>query len=279
MYSERIINNKENYKYFIKMFSEYCVDNTMKYDPFVYYNASNDRGLSELYCKYNLKSYIGKQTFKTAIFFMTWVCNRLYYKEFGEYSGRQNAIEILNFCKNNKVTVNCLCHATVLSEILLALNYKVKKIYALPFDLLPNENHVVLDVFMKDLNKWVMLDPSICSYLTDCDDRPLSIREIRENLVYENKMFIKNENRMYDYFHSKNEIIVNTNVENCYMAYLYKDFFRFIVNRFQHSDSIETNDDLMLLPVNYLNSNIIIDNYAGKKGKIRTTNIADYFWK
>ncbi len=278
MYPDRIINNKENFEYFIKMFSEYRADDDVNREPFVYYNAENDPGLSELYSRYNLKSYTNKQTFKTALFFMTWVCNRLYFKELAEYDGRQNATEILNFCKKNKVTVNCLCHATVLSEFLLALNYKVKKIFALPFDLLPNENHVILDVFMPDLNKWVMLDPSVCSYLTDCNNTPLSVREIRENLVCENKMYIKSENEIYNYFHSQNEALIDTDVENCYMAYLYKDFFRFIADRFQHSDSIDTSDVLMLLPVSYLKPDIIIDNYAGKKGKIRTTNAADYFW-
>lgn len=261
------------------MFPEYSSEESLNRKEFVYFNATNDAGLNELFIKYHLSSYVGEQTFEKALFFMEWVCNRLFYKEMAQYDGRQNAIQILNFCKSNRVTVNCLCHATVVSEILLALNYKVKKIYALSFDLLPNENHVILDVFMADLNKWVMLDPSICSYLTDFNDVPLSVREIRENLIQEKKMYISNYNKLYKYFNPTKESMISSDDMDCYMAYLYKDFFRFVVSLSQHSDSIVTTDDIMLLPTGYLRSNMIIENYAGKKGKVHTTFDANYFWK
>lgn len=65
-----------------------------------------------------------------------------------DYNGKLNACEILKYCNNNRTTVNCLCHATVLTEILLALGFNARKISCLPIDVVPFDNHVVTRVFV-----------------------------------------------------------------------------------------------------------------------------------
>ena len=49
-----------------------------------------------------------------------------------------------------------------------------------PYDM---DNHVVVEIYDFDLNKWIMLDMSGNGYFVNSDGVPLSVLEIRYNLA------------------------------------------------------------------------------------------------
>ena len=277
MYDLSILNNKVNYEYFLQYYQNYNSDDFSFDIKYSYYNALNDKGLKLISDKYNpFKIVNGLDDFYSALKLMEWTFNHLLHSKEEKYTGKQFAIDIIEFSDSCNTTVNCLCHATVLTEMLLCLGYKVKKVYTLSCDVLPSENHVVVDVFIKSLSKWVMLDPTLCCYITNEENIPLSVSEIRNALMKKTKFSICYYNRFKNKFNGN---IQTEFKEEDYIAYLYKNFFRFLVCSSQHSCYVENNDDYyMLVPNEYLTCGTEIYNYTGCSCVAKVTTNSKKFW-
>lgn len=272
-----IIKNRDNYLYFLKLFSEY---NDCEYSEninYEYFNIDNDVGLLNIFNKYKLDRIVyDNNGFIGALKLLEWTFNHLLSNEYGDYKGQYYANDILEYSKSNRITLNCLCHATVLTELLLATGYKAKKVYCLSCDVMPSENHVVAEVYINELNKWVMLDPTISGYLVDLNDMPLSIDDIRKNLISNHQMKIIYFNR----FGGKINISQRLSFDReGYFAYLCKDFFRFVVCTKQNT-LYQPNQGIynMLVPNKYLTYKKQLYNYAGYQGVVNITTNRKSFW-
>lgn len=56
-----------------------------------------------------------------------------------------------------------------------------------PYD---GDNHVVAQVFINELKKWVMLDPTYSAYLTNEQGEPLSLLELRDYFANQKAVFL-----------------------------------------------------------------------------------------
>lgn len=70
-----------------------------------------------------------------------------------------------------------------LCECLLAVNVKARVMYMMPKDANDADNHVVVEAFISDLNKWIMLDPTYGSYCLDSNKIILNLYELRKHIV------------------------------------------------------------------------------------------------
>jgi hypothetical protein len=279
LYPEWLRANYENYRYLLKKFSAYSDEKAVWSGSFSCKNAATDGDLRDLKKKYALdRLAYNRSELDTCLKAMEWTFCRLLHKEFREFSGKLHAIEILEFSVVNRVTLNCLCHATILTEVLLALGFKARTISCLPIDVAPNDNHVITTVFITGLGKWVMLDPSLCCYITDKNKTMLSIPEIRRSLIDDSPLEVCLYSR---FLNTKSPVSGYSSFDKTeYLTYLYKNFFRFMACAVQGADPAPGDDIFyQLVPDGYLAHNTEQKNGLWEKSiTIRITNNAGFFW-
>ena len=240
---------------------------------------SSDEGLMNLKSKYNLNNLtVNNNEIKQCLMAMDWTFQHLLFKTRAEFNEKLSATNILEFSRKNHKTVNCLCHATVLTEVLLSLGFAARKISCLPIDIVPFDNHVVTVVFIKSLSKWIMLDPSMACYVTDDEGKILSLSEIRCNLINDKRIYIKTFRRFPTLnMPIKKQLELN---HQEYIVYLYKNLFRF-VSRSVQSSAVTKNKDVfyMLVPKGFLETNTVQKGVVGDaEVELRITDDDNFFW-
>lgn len=96
--------------------------------------------------------------------------------------------------------------------MLMSVGIKARYVTCLPEDAEDGDCHVVNEVFLPELGKWVMLDSDMDKVVTDMDGRPLSLRELRDKLIAGEPYLINgkvNEGQYYDMYMAKNSYWYN----------------------------------------------------------------------
>ena len=107
-----------------------------------------------------------------------------------EWPEHVNAIGLWEYTKTVAPAFNCRLHSILTYELLTAAGIKARYITCLPYDRNDNDCHVVNEVWLPELNKWVMLDTDMGGhYVTDASGELLSLREMREHYIADKKMF------------------------------------------------------------------------------------------
>jgi len=96
---------------------------------------------------------------------------------------RMNGLHLATIAKKEGKRFNCWMYATVLADACLSLGHPARILHLWPKKEVPNESHVVTGVYVRDLGKWVMLDPDMCAYVTDENGIPLGVDEIRKRMI------------------------------------------------------------------------------------------------
>lgn len=137
---------------------------------------------------YHFSNFVGERDFDKAFNLLAWV-NR-HFRHTGNYdnSDRQDALTLLKLAFDSGYGINCLAMSIVLCECLLAVNVKARVMYMMPKEPNDSDNHVVVEAFISELNKWVMLDPTYGSYCLDADGNILNLYEMR-NCIAEGKEY------------------------------------------------------------------------------------------
>ena len=278
MYPQWILNNRDNYEFILKHNKEYLKSGSVWLKSYFCSSIDDDEGLIKLKQQYRLERLKkGRTDLEICFRAMEWTFQQLLSKTQSDYIGKLNAFEILKYCSDSRTTVNCLCHATVLTEVLLALGYAARKISCLPIDVVPFDNHVVTTVYIPSLKKWIMLDPSMCCYITDKDQNILSIPEIRTHLVNDKEVCICTYSRFSNLNISGEPLSLN---QSDYQTYLYKNFFRFMSRYKQNSAATKNNDVFyMLIPKGYLPANKVQQSFIEEANvELRITDDETFFW-
>lgn len=278
MYPQWILDNKDNYIYLLKKFNDYSTGST-SWSKCYTISDSSDKGLLDLKRKYNLNNLaIKNNEIERCLMAMEWTFQHLLFRNYSEFNEKLNAANILEFSRKNHKTVNCLCHATVLTEVLLSLGFVARKISCLPIDIVPFDNHVVTVVFIESLHKWIMLDPSMSCYITDKDGNILSLPEIRYNLINNKKICIETFSRFSTLSVTANKQFEFNQQE--YIAYLYKNLFRFMSRSVQSSAATKNKDVFyMLVPKGFLEANTVQKSFVeDEEVELRITDDDEFFW-
>lgn len=104
---------------------------------------------------------------------------------------KRNAITLWKYSKKVPTGFNCRWHAILLSELLLAAGIKNCFVTCLPEDKSDRDCHVVNLVWLPETERWAMIDSDMTEYVVDAEERPLSLREMRENLRDGREFFIR----------------------------------------------------------------------------------------
>ena len=108
-----------------------------------------------------------------------------------EYPKRVDAIGLWEYTKSVEPAFNCRLHSIMTFELLSSVGIKARYITCLPKDERDMDCHVVNEVWLPEMNKWVMLDTDMGGhYVTDDAGRLLSLREMREHYIAEKEMVL-----------------------------------------------------------------------------------------
>jgi hypothetical protein len=277
MYPDWLRDHYENYRFLLKKYGAYSDEKVSWPRCYSFDKIKEYQALQTLKERYHLDKLIkNRDALEICLKAMQWTFYQLLYREQGEFTGKLNALEILDFSRSNRVGVNCICHATVLTEVLLALGFKARNISCLPIDLIPIDNHVITTVYIAGMGKWIMLDPALCCYITDKKGELLSIPEIRRHLINETPLEVCTYSRLQNVQIPGSSFSSFDKTE--YLAYLRKNFFRFMSCDIQ-DPACFSSVFFLLVPDGFLPSNVE-QKMTQKDGVviIRITNNAHFFW-
>ena len=155
---------------------------------------------------------------------------------------------------------NCRGMAIIFSGILRAYGFKSSYVTCLPYSQSDKECHVVCEVYIEELDKFIFIDPSTQVCLMK-NDEVLNLLEIRE--------YIRN-NEDISYYRGTPNIVEAFDLIG-YLGYFSKNIFQFVkcINNCEEKESTEDNS-ICFVPLEY--KDIVKDKY-----KVISSNINDFY--
>lgn len=133
--------------------------------------------------KYHILEIAGKSDLEKALHLLGWVNHHIRHQGNYDNSDRQDALTLLELAFDQDYGINCLAMSIILCECLLAAKVKARVMYMMPRNVEDGDNHVVVEAFVSDLNKWIMLDPTYGCYCLTSEGKILNLYEIRNHIV------------------------------------------------------------------------------------------------
>ena len=176
-----------DYEYLLKKYSEY--DPGRQPTPgFVYEPAA---ALSAFRLKYNLDSIAGNGSELTRIInLMRWTHAIVRHDGNSMNPKDKRADALINICRSENRGVNCRMMATILNEAYLAEGFASRFVTCMPRGEKFDDCHVINVVYSKELRKWVWMDPTFETYVSDDKGTLLSIEEVRNKLIRGEEMVV-----------------------------------------------------------------------------------------
>lgn len=218
----------------------YCSNYDNNIVPLSYnYSQSDNEKYNELrkYVKLNLdnKSELEKAHILLNYTFKNLISGNDDYQKLND---KCNSLFVLNTTKTKGIQSNCYMYCVVLTELLLCYGIKSRLIICRPFDFYKSTDcHCMVHAYIKELGKWIALDPANCASFRDEKGVFLSIPEIRKKIIEDKKYFI---------FCSTNNH--SAMIQN-YLPYYLLTFFSFKDNGFNSYSSNVLNHINALLPL------------------------------
>ena len=178
--------------------------------------------------KYDLVSIAGKGSdFTRAKRLLHYLAPRLTHASWYDNHIECNALQLLEYSLNNpNQGINCLNKSKILVECCLATGIYARRIRIMPYSPYDFDNHVVVEIYDRTLEKWIMLDPTTDGYFIDETKTPLSLPEMRSKFANaEFITFVPSTDSLKD-IHKLREKHLGTNM------YICKNLFYFQVEQY-----------------------------------------------
>ncbi len=165
---------------------------------------NNNPHFEQLKSKYPIEKAAGDgDDFSKATGILNWISEHICYK--GNYTGiiAHNALDLLDYTydKGNLFGVNCVSLSAILAECLLAVGLAARRVFLMPCSPYDGDFHAVVNVYISQMKKWVMLDPVFCDYFTNEAGECLSLLELRSCLAEQKPIFSEgNAKENIEYF-------------------------------------------------------------------------------
>ena len=132
---------------------------------------------------YDLERIAGKGSdFARAKRLLHHLAPRLHHSSWYDNHVPCNALDLLEYSFGKPDQgINCLNKSKTLAECCLALGIYARRVSIMPFSPYDFDNHVVTEIYDRELKKWIMLDATTDGYFVDENKTPLSLLEMQEN--------------------------------------------------------------------------------------------------
>ncbi|WP_131539599.1 transglutaminase domain-containing protein [Pedobacter nototheniae] len=152
--------------------------------PVFTYQSKDDENLVRIRKDLKLDSIAGKGNELSKVFnLLHWVHNLIRHDGSSNNPTLKNAIDLIKVCREENRGVNCRMLATVLNECYLSMGITSRYITCMPKETYFDDCHVINMVYIKDLKKWIWIDPTFDAYVMDEKGGLLGIEEVRERLI------------------------------------------------------------------------------------------------
>lgn len=151
--------------------------------PPIIYAAPDHAKLRELRKEIPLEKIAGTGSDAArAIALMRWVHSLAKHSPNPPRPKQLDAVYLIRLCRERRQRLNCWLFATILNDVYLALGFASRIIHLNPFADAPRESHIVTCVYLRDIGRWVLMDPDIGGYIVDEQGTPIGVREVRARL-------------------------------------------------------------------------------------------------
>lgn len=133
--------------------------------------------------KYHLSEIAGNTDWEKVLNLLVWVNKHIHHTGGYDNSDSQDALTLLELAFDKEYGMNCLAMSIILCECLLAVNVKARVMYMMPKNAEDGDNHVVVEAFVSEKNKWIMVDPTYGSYCFDSNGNILNLYEMRNHII------------------------------------------------------------------------------------------------
>ncbi len=224
----------------LKINQEFCKSE----DASLSYNF-NDDSFIILKEKYKIDVIAGNgDNLSKALNIMRWVSNHIIHDGCSKAQS-ENALELLEYAYNKKsgFGINCAMLSNVLARCLMSVNMHAREVKLIPYSPYDFDSHRVVQVYINELGKWIMLDPTYSSYVMNNQGNILNIAEIRllladqEEVVFNqeinyNGRKMESDSMFYKEYLAKNMFCLSTpdrmaftSVKNSKLVYAYPKNF------------------------------------------------------
>ena len=122
-------------------------------------------------------------TWEKAVELAVFVAKNVPHDNQKEWLEDRSAISLWEYSRRIPSGFNCRWHSILLSELMLSAGIKNRFITCLSEWKDDGDCHVVNIVWLPELNKWAMIDSDMVEFVTDDDGTPLSLAEMREQVI------------------------------------------------------------------------------------------------
>ena len=169
--------------------------------------------------------------------------HRLFLLQYFVFLMKQILLTLEYSLNNPEQGINCLNKAKILEECCLALGIYARRVCIMPYSPFDFDNHVVTEIYDRNLSKWIMLDPTTDGLFVDEKKTPLSLLEIREKFANDEFVtFVQSNDSLKDLNKLKDKYIGES-------AYICKNLFYFCIDK--DSTFGTTGNTLAFVPSNY----------------------------
>ncbi|TCC90124.1 transglutaminase domain-containing protein [Pedobacter frigiditerrae] len=152
--------------------------------PKFIYQSMDNPNLIRIRKDLKLDSIAGNGNELSKVFnLLHWVHNLIRHDGSSNNPTLKNAIDLIKVCKTENRGVNCRMLATVLNECYLAMGITSRYITCMPRETVFDDCHVINMVYIKNLKKWIWIDPTFDAYVMDEKGNLLGLQEVRERLI------------------------------------------------------------------------------------------------
>ena len=151
--------------------------------PTITYAALDHAKLRELLEEIPLREIAGAGSDTArAIALMRWVHSLAKHTPNPPRPKQLDAVHLIHLCREKGQRLNCWLFATILNDVYLALGFASRIIHLNPFAETPRESHIVTCAYLRDVGRWVLMDPDMRGYIVDEQGTPIGVREVRARL-------------------------------------------------------------------------------------------------
>ena len=186
----------------LRYFSEYrnhvnCLKNKKEYEAEIGFEKfEEDLYLDGFKKDYKLERFVSKNEEKTTRNIVRWVYEKMLFSKYQEGTiNYKNSTDMLIYAKNNKVKLNCFCHAYILRDALQSVGIMTRMVYCLPINCEYFCNHVVVEYKDNSRCRWVLVDPTYNVFFSDDEGNLLNLIEFRQSIIRGEKIKLINNNR------------------------------------------------------------------------------------
>ena len=237
--------------------------------PQFYYEAPQNACLKQINTYFKLDSIAGNGNEISKILnVMYWIHNNITHDGTNYALAEFDAIDLYHYHKATNKGLNCRHLAISLNEMYLSMGFKSRDVTCLPKEEKDQDCHVICNVWVDSLQKWIWIDPTFAAFIKDENGIFLGIEEVRERLISD-KPLILNEDANWNnkIKQTKESYLMNYMAKNLYWLQIPLSSQFNPESRYRNN----VNKYVSLLPIGYTRSD---------KENIGTiTHNSIYFWQ